>query len=229
MFRLSAEARACTGVLGIHEMARDIKIDNFSVTFYGANLLQDTKLELSVGNRCVCVNGNNCLNLKLYLLVDTDLLVKTVVESRPCWQSSVTGRCPSRSTSTSTTSPARCPPARRLRWSASWRLTRRGSSWRSWRRSSPPARTTRARSTSCRSTRDWTTSARTQPRPRPLTSSTASSSRPPCSRRSVKTSPEAGGCGWPSPVLSSSSPTCYSWTSRPTTSTWRRACGWRRS
>ena len=49
--RLAAEARACTGVLGIHPMARDIKIDNFSVTFYGANLLQDTKLELSVGNR----------------------------------------------------------------------------------------------------------------------------------------------------------------------------------
>ena len=49
--RLAAEARACTGVRGIHEMARDIKIDNFSVTFYGANLLQDTKLELSVGNR----------------------------------------------------------------------------------------------------------------------------------------------------------------------------------
>ena len=34
-------------------MARDIKIDNFSVTFYGANLLQDTKLELSSGNRLV--------------------------------------------------------------------------------------------------------------------------------------------------------------------------------
>ena len=49
--RLAAEARACTGVRGIHEMARDIKIDNFSVTFYGANLLQDTKLELSTGNR----------------------------------------------------------------------------------------------------------------------------------------------------------------------------------
>jgi ATP-binding cassette subfamily F protein 2 len=40
-------------VLGIHPLARDIKIDNFSVTFYGAELLQDTKLELSVGNRCV--------------------------------------------------------------------------------------------------------------------------------------------------------------------------------
>merc|ERR1719309_910443 len=38
-------------------MARDIKIDNFSVTFYGAELLQDTKLELSVGNRY----GKSCL------------------------------------------------------------------------------------------------------------------------------------------------------------------------
>ena len=38
--RLAAEARACTGVLGIHPQARDIKIDNFSVTFYGAELLQ---------------------------------------------------------------------------------------------------------------------------------------------------------------------------------------------
>jgi len=58
--RLSAEARACTGVLGIHPMARDIKIDNFSVTFYGANLLQDTKLELSVGNRYGLIGENGC-------------------------------------------------------------------------------------------------------------------------------------------------------------------------
>ena len=41
MVRLAAEARACTGVLGIHPMARDIKIDNFSVTFYGSELLQE--------------------------------------------------------------------------------------------------------------------------------------------------------------------------------------------
>merc|ERR1712223_1583920 len=54
------EARACTGVLGIHPMARDIKIDNFSVTFYGANLLQDTKLELSVGNRYGLIGVNGC-------------------------------------------------------------------------------------------------------------------------------------------------------------------------
>lgn len=33
--RLATEARSCTGSLGIHPLARDIKIDNFSVTFYG--------------------------------------------------------------------------------------------------------------------------------------------------------------------------------------------------
>jgi len=58
--RLAAEARACTGVLGIHPMARDIKIDNFSVTFYGANLLQDTKLELSTGSRYGLIGENGC-------------------------------------------------------------------------------------------------------------------------------------------------------------------------
>merc|ERR1712218_155056 len=58
--RLASEARACTGVLGIHPLARDIKIDNFSVTFYGAELLQDTKLELSVGNRYGLMGVNGC-------------------------------------------------------------------------------------------------------------------------------------------------------------------------
>jgi len=58
--RLAAEARACTGVRGIHPMARDIKIDNFSVTFYGAELLQDTKLELSCGNRYGLMGVNGC-------------------------------------------------------------------------------------------------------------------------------------------------------------------------
>lgn len=48
---MAAEARACTGVLGIHPMSRDIKIDNLSVTFHGSELLVDTRLELSVGQR----------------------------------------------------------------------------------------------------------------------------------------------------------------------------------
>jgi len=58
--KVAAEARACTGVLGIHSMARDIKIDNFSVTFYGCQLLADTKLELSVGNRYGLMGSNGC-------------------------------------------------------------------------------------------------------------------------------------------------------------------------
>jgi len=58
--RCATEARACTGVLGIHPLARDIKIDNFSVTFYGSELLQDTKLELSVGNRYGLMGVNGC-------------------------------------------------------------------------------------------------------------------------------------------------------------------------
>lgn len=58
--KFAAEARACTGVQGIHPMARDIKIDNFSVTFYGSELLLDTKLELSVGNRYGLIGVNGC-------------------------------------------------------------------------------------------------------------------------------------------------------------------------
>jgi len=57
---MATEARACTGVLGIHPLARDIKVDNFSVTFYGAELLQDTKLELSCGNRYGLMGVNGC-------------------------------------------------------------------------------------------------------------------------------------------------------------------------
>merc|ERR1712012_881220 len=57
---LAAEARACTGVLGIHPMAKDIKIDNFSVTFHGAELIVDSKVELSCGQKygLIGVNGS---------------------------------------------------------------------------------------------------------------------------------------------------------------------------
>lgn len=49
--KLSAEARACTGVLGVHPKSRDIKIDMLSITFYGHELIQDAKLELNCGRR----------------------------------------------------------------------------------------------------------------------------------------------------------------------------------
>ncbi|XP_043266397.1 ATP-binding cassette sub-family F member 2 [Venturia canescens] len=49
--RLNAEARACTGALASHPRSRDIKISNFSITFHGCELLQDTMLELNCGRR----------------------------------------------------------------------------------------------------------------------------------------------------------------------------------
>lgn len=58
--RIAANARSCTGVLGIHQMARDIKIDGFSVTYHGSEMLKDTKLELSVGNRYALIGANGC-------------------------------------------------------------------------------------------------------------------------------------------------------------------------
>merc|ERR1739844_275947 len=58
--RLASEARACTGVLGIHPMSKDIKMYNFSVTFHGAELIQDSKVELSCGRKygLIGVNGS---------------------------------------------------------------------------------------------------------------------------------------------------------------------------
>ena len=57
---LAADARACTGVLGIHPMSKDIKLDNFSVTFHGAELIVDSRVELSCGRRygLIGVNGS---------------------------------------------------------------------------------------------------------------------------------------------------------------------------
>lgn len=48
---LNAKARASTGVLGVSPKSRDIKIDNFSIMFHGAEILVDTKLELNCGRR----------------------------------------------------------------------------------------------------------------------------------------------------------------------------------
>jgi len=58
--RIAAEARSSTGVSGIHPMARDIKIDNFSITYHGAEMLKDAKLELSYGNRYGLIGPNGC-------------------------------------------------------------------------------------------------------------------------------------------------------------------------
>lgn len=58
--RISAEARSCTGALAVHPRSRDIKIANFSITFFGSELLQDTLLELNCGRRYGLIGLNGC-------------------------------------------------------------------------------------------------------------------------------------------------------------------------
>lgn len=58
--RISADARACTGALAVHPRSRDIKIANFSITFFGSELLQDTMLELNCGRRYGLIGLNGC-------------------------------------------------------------------------------------------------------------------------------------------------------------------------
>lgn len=58
--RISAEARSCTGSLAVHPRSRDVKIANFSITFFGCELLQDTMLELNCGRRYGLIGLNGC-------------------------------------------------------------------------------------------------------------------------------------------------------------------------
>jgi len=55
---IAAEARACTGVMGVHPRSRDIKVSGLSMSFYGAELLQDTHLELNCGRRYGLIGAN---------------------------------------------------------------------------------------------------------------------------------------------------------------------------
>jgi len=58
--RINAEARSCTGAFALHPRSRDIKIANFSITFFGSEMLQDTMLELNCGRRYGLLGPNGC-------------------------------------------------------------------------------------------------------------------------------------------------------------------------
>lgn len=58
--QLNAEARSCTGSLAVHPKSRDVKISNFSITFHGCEMLQDTLLELNCGRRYGLLGANGC-------------------------------------------------------------------------------------------------------------------------------------------------------------------------
>jgi len=55
-----SNGRSCTGVLASHPSSRDIKIYNFTLTFHGAELLTDSKIELNSGRKygLVGLNGS---------------------------------------------------------------------------------------------------------------------------------------------------------------------------
>lgn len=56
----NANARSCTGVLASHPRSRDLKIDSFSLTFHGYEMLSDTKIELNTGRKygLIGINGS---------------------------------------------------------------------------------------------------------------------------------------------------------------------------
>lgn len=58
--KLDLSSRSCTGVLASHLQSRDLKIENFSITFHGVELLTDTKLELNCGRRYGLLGLNGC-------------------------------------------------------------------------------------------------------------------------------------------------------------------------
>ncbi|KAK3736603.1 hypothetical protein QZH41_006362 [Actinostola sp. cb2023] len=57
---LDISSRACTGVLASHPLSKDLKVENFSITFHGVEILKDTKLELNSGRRYGLIGINGC-------------------------------------------------------------------------------------------------------------------------------------------------------------------------
>ena len=60
MADVKLSARSVTGVLSSHPASRDVHIDRFSLTFHGAELLSDTRLELNCGRRYGLLGLNGC-------------------------------------------------------------------------------------------------------------------------------------------------------------------------
>ena len=57
---LAAKYRAVTGVLASHPEGRDVHINAASITFHGAELLVDSRIELNTGRRYGLLGLNGC-------------------------------------------------------------------------------------------------------------------------------------------------------------------------
>lgn len=58
--KLAISSRSCTGVLASHPLSTDLHIHNYSCTFHGQVLWEDTNLELNSGNRYGLIGLNGC-------------------------------------------------------------------------------------------------------------------------------------------------------------------------
>ncbi|CAF0770235.1 unnamed protein product [Didymodactylos carnosus] len=58
--KMNTDARSCTGVLGSHPHGRDVHIHQFSLSFWGQEILADTEFEMNCGRRygLVGLNGS---------------------------------------------------------------------------------------------------------------------------------------------------------------------------
>ena len=75
---INADNRSCTGVLASHPNCRDVHIHQFSLTFYGQELLVDSMLELNHGRRygLLGVNGSGKSQI-LFAISNRDVPIPT--------------------------------------------------------------------------------------------------------------------------------------------------------
>ncbi len=79
--KLNAEARSCTGSLALHPRSRDIKLANFSITFHGCELVQDTMLELNCGRRYGLIGLNGSGNILIFYYEIVVQLFQVILEN----------------------------------------------------------------------------------------------------------------------------------------------------
>merc|ERR1719354_688499 len=208
--RLAAEARACTGVRGIHEMARDIKIDNFSVTFYGAEILQDTKLELSCGNRYGLMGVNGCgKSCLLAVLGNREVPIQEHIDIFYLDRE--------------------VPASEKQPWKLLWRLTRKELDWRNLQKSWSLVKMMKVRITLCRFMIDWMNLVPIQLKLEPHIFLVVFSLHMKCRIRNVRTSLEVGVCAWLWPGHFLSSLICCYLTNLQITWIWRLVSGLKRN
>lgn len=74
---VKAQYRSVTGVLLSHPDSRDVQLGNVTLTFHGAELLTDTKIELNVGRRYGLIGLNGCGRFQLNSNICCSILIQT--------------------------------------------------------------------------------------------------------------------------------------------------------